>query len=157
MYITVSRLYDEVGTYFPISYKVGNLIIHEINEKITGPYKLDLVNKDQLINLMVTTNRATTELEVRGPDYYRKDDIKVWALCLPYYRITEAPDVIEAYLDYFFLGAFEVLKKYNVKLKDIEHVRDVIKKTIKTSPENFLYDEEKERTPEIDLSDLDLD
>ncbi|WP_203288859.1 hypothetical protein [Metabacillus sp. cB07] len=131
MYITVSHLYVEVGTYFPISYKVDNLIIYEINEKITGPYKLDLVNKDQLINLMVTTNRATTELEVRGPDYYRKDDIKVWALYLPYYRITEAPDVIEAYLDYFFLGAFEVLKKYNVKLKDIEHVRDAIKKQFK--------------------------
>ncbi|KEZ47963.1 hypothetical protein [Metabacillus indicus] len=157
MYINVSSLYAEVGVYFPISYKVDNLIIHEINEKITGPYKLDLVNKDQLISLMVTTNKATIELEVKGPDYYKKDDIKVWALYLPYYRITEAPDVIEAYLHFFFQGAYEVLKEYNVKLEDLEHVRDTIKKTIKSSPEDFFYDEEKERTPEIDLSDLDLD
>ncbi|MFC5529506.1 hypothetical protein [Cohnella yongneupensis] len=151
--ITTCSLFSESGSYFSISYKVDLYIRKSLNEMIASKIK-EFATQGLLINLIVSTNKKTVAVEVRGPDINIRDGFINWGLWLPYHEITSASEQIVPYLKCYFEAITQVFGYYNVSASDVRLVQQIVEKEIIGNSE-YVYGEEN--TPEIDLSDLDLD
>ncbi|RZT15536.1 hypothetical protein [Fictibacillus sp. BK138] len=155
MYIFTNRLFSEVNTSFSISYKVDLKIREYLNEYIC-PY-LKFPAKEQNMDYMylsVSTKKDVKEVEVKGPDISRKDKEVVWALWLPYHKISNESDQRERYIKFYFEALVMLFERYNI---DEELIRQVQTKIEKEVIGNKEYEFEEEDVLEVDLSDLDLD
>lgn len=148
MKFAISHLYSEPGISFQISYKIDEYIEDKITENIMIPYGLDKNRKDTFLNLIVSTNSKTVELEVKGPDYDKESDFITWGLWLPYKNISKAEDQLPPYLKYLFDAIVLVLKNYNVNEEDIRKVQKDIENEVINNSE-YLFDEEFIPPPDL--------
>lgn len=154
MDIITSNIYSEVGSYFSVSYKVDLKIREKLNESIK--FDLQKVFDDEKIlffNLVVSTNKVTTTVEVKGPDYNNKDKFVNWGLWLPYEDIVNHPTQNIPYINYYFDALVLLFNIYGIPEKKIREIQMSVESEIIG---NSQYDFEDE-TIDVDLSDLELD
>lgn len=148
MRFAISHLYVEPGIRFQISHKVDKYIEHKITEDIMKPYSLDKDKEGTFLNLIVSTRSTINELEVRGPDYDKKNDFIVWGLWLPYKEISEAEDQIPPYLNYLFEAIILVLAKYGAHEADIRGIQKDVEKEVINNPE-YIFAEKFVPPPDL--------
>lgn len=153
MRLSISSFYGEPDFYFSISHKVDNFIRKKLTEEVMIPYGLDKKDQNIFLGLNLTTSSKTSSLEVKGPEYDKKNDFINWGLWLPYKEIAEDQDQLIPYLKYFFDAIAIVFKNYNIDEREIRKVQKIVENEVLNNPEYFF---EEEETPEPDLSDLDI-
>jgi hypothetical protein len=153
MRLSISSFYADPGFYFSISHKVDNFIRDKLTEVVMIPYGLDKKDPNIFLGLDVTTSSKTYSLEVKGPEYDKKNGFINWGLWLPYKEIAEETDQLIPYLKYFFDAIALVFKNYNINEKEIRKVKKIVEDEVINNPEYFFMEEE---TPQPDLSDLDI-
>lgn len=153
--IITSSIYGEVGSFFSISHKVDLYITRSLNQSVKPLININSnENSLQFVNLIVSTNKSIVSVEVKGPDYNRKDKIINWGLWLPYREIVDSSDQIIPYIKCYFDGVVIVFNDYGVEEGILRKVQMNVESEILGNPE---YEYNDEDTPELDLSDLDLD
>lgn len=104
------------------------------------------------INLIVSTNKSTSNVEVKGPDFNRKDKIINWGLWLPYEDIVNSENQVLPYLKYFFDALVVVFDNYGINEERLREIEMSVEKEIIGNSE-YEYEED---VIDLDLSDLDL-
>lgn len=154
MKIITSSIYNEINCYFSVSHKVDLKIREKLNESI----KFDLqqahnIKSALFLNLIVSTSKTTTKVEVKGPDYNRKDEIINWGLWLPYEDIVNNPKQNIPYIAYFFDALVLVFNTYGIPQ---ERIREIQKNVENEVINNKQYEFEGESI-DLDLSDIEFD
>lgn len=153
MKLGISSIYTEVGVNFEISHKVDNLIRKLLTDNILIPYKLDSINKDWFLELIISTKSDLKKVEVNGPDFHKEDKFVIYTLWLPYNRITEADNYLEEYLDSLFEALSIVFDNYNISHTPFIETLATIKQIVINNDE-YVFIEERIDPP--NLSDLNL-
>ena len=73
MTLTIRSWFNEPGIHFNISYKVGQLVRQLMSNDIMTPFGLETKDPDIFLGLVIATSSSTSELEVRGPDYDKRN------------------------------------------------------------------------------------
>lgn len=153
MEILTSSLFNEVNSYFSINHKVNLKIREKLNESIKSDLQITSKEKDMcFINLIVSTNKSTSNVEVKGPDFNRKDKIINWGLWLPYEDIVNSENQVLPYLKYFFDALVVVFDNYGINEERLREIEMSVEKEIIGNSE-YEYEED---VIDLDLSDLDL-
>ncbi len=114
--------------------------------------QINLKEQDMDINLMVSTNKATLNVEVKGPSVSRKYKIINWGLWLPYEAIVSSTEQVIPYLKHYYEALVILLDKYGVSEERLREVWNVVESEIIGNSE-YKYEEDD---IEYDFSDLDL-
>ena len=155
MEFLTSSIFSEVNSYFSISHKVNLKIREELNQNIVSYLKLTPKEKEMdFINLITCTKKSILDVEVKGPDFNRKEKIINWGLWLPSEKIFEYSDQRKPYIKFYFDALVILFERYEVEEELLRQVQKNIEKEV---IENKEYEYEEEDDIEIDLSDLDLD
>jgi hypothetical protein len=150
-----SSILSEVNSYFSISHKVDLKIREELNENIVPYVKLTSKEKEmEFINLIISTKKTILDIEVKGPDFNRKEKIINWGLWLPYRDLVEYSDQRKPYIKFYFDALVILFERYGVEEVVLRQVQKAIEKEV---IENKEYEYEEENDIEVDLSDLDID
>ncbi|MCG1021460.1 hypothetical protein [Sutcliffiella horikoshii] len=114
-----------------------------------------VVENDEVLyfNLIVSTNKNTISVEVKGPDFDSKEKMINWGLWLTYEEITNQPVQSKEYIKYYFDALVLIFKYYG--LSD-EKIRNIQKSVEEEVIGNKQYDYEEE-TLHLDFSDLDFE
>jgi hypothetical protein len=150
-----SSLFSEVNSYFSISHKVSLKIREILNENIDIFHDLQLNAKEkdmEIINLIVSTNKAALDVAVKGPDISRKDKMIQWGLWLPYEAIVSSTDQVIPYLKYYCEALVLLLGKYGISEERIRELWTNVESEIVGNSE-YKYEEDD---IEYDFSDVDL-
>ena len=154
MRILTGSLFSEVNSYFSISHKVDLKIREELNDTISSDLQLNTKEKDMdFINLLVSTNKATLNVLVKGPEINRKDKIINWGLWLPYEAIVSSTNQVIPYLQYYFDALIILLGSYGISEKRIREIQFHVESEIIG---NSAYEYEEDDF-DLDLSELELD
>jgi len=153
MKLKLGSFYASPGFHFDISHKVYLQIEKMLNANVLIPYGLNLLDGDMILRLDASTGPTTEKVEIYGPSHDRNHNVKSYGLFLPYNEVSMADDLLEKFIDEFFIGITMVLIKYNVSSEDVSKVKQMAKSEI-LGNEDYFFDEEV--LPPIDLSDLDL-
>lgn len=127
MEILTSSLFPEVNCSFSISYKIDLEIRKALNEKIKP--ELRFTSKEQgfeYINLMVSTNTRTHEVEVEGPYFIRKEKIINWELWLPFKEIVNSANQEAPYLQCYFDALVLLFGKFGISEESIRSIQEEI-------------------------------
>ncbi|RCW41266.1 hypothetical protein [Paenibacillus prosopidis] len=154
MDIITSNIYSEVNSFFSVSHKVDLKIREKLNESLKSDLQQALNDEAMpFFNLIVSTSKATINVEVKGPDYNQKEKIINWGLWLPYEAIVNHPKQNIPYISYYFDALVLVFNTYGFPE---ERMRKIQKSVESEVIGNSQYDFEEE-TIDLDLSDLELD
>lgn len=134
MILLIGAWYNEVGFSFNFSHKVDNYIREQIKELIFNKYKLDEIDIDWYLNLVVATDSKTIDLEVRGPEKRKRQKMIDYGLWLPYSKIMNSANPLECYIDYFIEAVAIVLANYGVVKQDVLNIVPIAKKEIIDNP-----------------------
>jgi hypothetical protein len=134
MILLIGAWYNEVGFSFNFSHKVDNYIREQIKELIFKKYKLDEIDIDWYLNLVVATDSKTIDLEVRGPEKRKRQKMIDYGLWLPYSKIMNSANPLECYIDYFIEAVAIVLANYGVFKQDVLNIVPIAKKEIIDNP-----------------------
>ncbi|ANE45479.1 hypothetical protein SY83_03135 [Paenibacillus swuensis] len=151
MRILTSSLFSEVNSFFSISHKVDLKIREELNDTISSDLQLNTKEKDMdFINLIVSTNKATLNVMVKGPEINRKDKFINWGLWLPYEAIVSSSNQVIPYLQFYFDALIILLGSYGIPEKRIREIQVRVESEIIG---NSAYDYEEDDF-DLDLSEL---
>jgi hypothetical protein len=152
--ILTSSLFPEANCYFQISHKVDLEIRKALNEKVKPALRLSSREEGfEFINLMVSTDSNTNGVEVKGPDYNRKDNIINWGLWLPYKEIVNSENQVIPYLQFYFDAAVLLFRNYGISEEIIRAIQeDVSGKVIGNS--DYEYEDD---SIEYDFSEFDTE
>jgi hypothetical protein len=151
--ILTSRLFNEVDSYFLINHKVDLKIREKLNECIKSDLQLTAKENGMcFLNLIISTNKTTFNVEVKGPDINRKDKFINWGLWLPYEDIANSENQVLPYLKYYFDALIVVFKYYGINEVRLREIEKSVENEIIGNSE---YDYEEDII-DLDLSDLDL-
>jgi hypothetical protein len=132
----------------------NNIIGAVLNEKIVDELQLNPKEKEmESINLIVSTNKATFDVAVKGPEISRKDKMIEWGLWLPYEAIVNSTDQVIPYLKYYCDALILLLPRYGISEERIQEVWIGVEEEIIGNSE-YIYEKDD---LDLDLSDLDLD
>lgn len=123
MVLTIGSWFSEPGVEFKVSHKVHKFIRESLIEDVMKPFGLETKDPDIFIGLVITTRKNIEELEVRGPEYDRRNKFINYGLWLPYKKIDEAENYLKEYLKYFFDALVILFKKYDVPEENIRKVQ----------------------------------
>jgi hypothetical protein len=152
--ISTMNIFSEIKTYFSISYKVDLLIRRKLNESILSDLQLKSKDKDMCcIDLVVSTSRATIQVEVKGPQIYRKDKTISWGLWLPYEAIVNTSDQLIPYLKYYFDAVVLVFENYRITEDKIRVIQKSVEEEVLNNRAEYVYEEEDDDL-ELDENDL---
>lgn len=140
MVLTIRSWFSEPDVEFKISHRVHNFIRENLIEDVMKPFGLETKDSDIFIGLVITTQKNMSELEVRGPEYDRKNKFINYGLWLPYKKIEDAENYLEEYLKYFFDSLIILLKNYNVPAESILKVKYKVEKEVLNNA-NYSYSE----------------
>src|ERR1700744_197535 len=112
MELTIRSWFGEVGIEFKISHKVHRLIRETLIEHIMQPYGLDQKDPSTFIGLVITTTSKTEILEVRGPEFDKRNNFINYGLWLPYHMINGTSNYLKEYLHYLFDALVILFKRY---------------------------------------------
>ena len=87
------------------------------------PFALEARDPDIFMGLVITTKKSVVELEVRGPEYDKRNKFINYGLWLPYKEIDDAQNYLKEYLKYFFDALVILFKNYDVPEEDIRKVQ----------------------------------
>jgi hypothetical protein len=130
MILLISSWYNEEGYSFDFSHKVDNLIREKIKSEIFVKYKLNSIDDDWYLNLVIATDSKTTQVEVRGPETRKKAKMIDFGLWLPCDAINQSTNPLESYIDSLFDSLIIVFNNYGVPDLDIENLKQVCKKEV---------------------------
>src|SRR5476651_366358 len=102
MALTIGSGFSEPGVEFKVSHKVHKFIRESIIKDIMKPFALEARDPDVFIGFVITTRKNIKELEVRGPEYDKRNKFINYGLWLPYQKIDDAENYLNEYLKYFF-------------------------------------------------------
>lgn len=123
--------FSEVNCRFSISYKVNLEIRNALNEQVKS--ELNLPSKEEgfeYINLMVTTNSRTHAVEVKGPEFDRREKVITWNLWLPYEEITSAPSQEAPYIKFYFDALVILLERYGISEERLRSIQKEIEQKV---------------------------
>jgi hypothetical protein len=130
MILTIRSWFSEPRIEFKISYKVLKLVRESLVDYIMKPFGLDILEPDLLIGLVITTTKNTTQLEVRGPEFDKRNKFINYGLWLPYKPITDAESYMKEFLKYLFEALVILFKKYDVPESAIWDVKERVQKEV---------------------------
>ena len=140
MVLTIGSWFSEPGVEFEISHKVHKFIRENLIEDIMKPFGLETKDPDIFIGLVITTTKNLTELEVRGPEFDRRNKFINYGLWLPYQKIVCSENYLKEYLRYFFDALAILFKKYNVPEESILKVKYKVEEEVLNNA-NYSYSE----------------
>ena len=140
MVLTIRSWFSEPGVEFKISHRVHNFIRERLVEDVMKPFGLETKDPDIFIGLVITTTKNIKELEVRGPEYDKRNKFINYGLWLPYNKIVSAENYLKEYLKYFFDALVTLFKKYNVPEESILKVRHKVEEEVLNNA-NYTYSE----------------
>ena len=140
MTLTIRSWFNEPGIHFNISYKVGQLVRQLMSNDIMTPFGLETKDPDIFLGLVIATSSSTSELEVRGPDYDKRNKFINYGLWLPYSKINESPDYLKEYLSNLFDALVLLFSKYNIPEMAIRGVQKKVEIEVLNN-ENYIYSE----------------
>lgn len=147
-------IFSEVNSYFSISHKVDLKIRGALNENILSELKLSPKEKEmEFINLIICTKKAILDVEVKGPEFNRREKIINWGLWLPYQKIVRHADQRKPYIKFYFDALVLLFERYGVEENVLRHVQKEIENEV---IENKEYAYEEHDAEDIDYSNLDL-
>ncbi len=150
MEILTSSLYSEVNCYFSISHKIDLEIRKALNEKIIP--ELRFTSREEgfkFINLIVSTSNDTHKMEVKGPDFNRKEKIINWGL--PYKEIMNSANQVVLYLQFYFDALVFLFRKYGINEELIRSIQEEISSKVIGNSE-YEYEDD---SIEFDFSEFD--
>jgi len=140
MTLTLSSWFGEVGIKFKISFKVHKLIRELLIENVMKPFGLDSKDPEVFLGLVLTTTKETRDLEVRGPEYDRKNKYINYGLWLPYEKIDNSNNYLQEYLNYYFDALVILFNKYNISEESILKVKYKVEEEVLNNA-NYSYSE----------------
>lgn len=141
MKLIINSLYIEPGITFSISHKVINLLRDKLTKSIMTPYGLTDENPDTFLGLIISTNRETRDTLVKGPDHDKRNKVVNYGLWLPYRKIINSKDILDAYLTCLFNAIVILFKTFNVNEKDVRKIESEIKQEVLGNP-NYKFKEQ---------------
>jgi hypothetical protein len=152
MEILTSSLFSEVNCNFSISHKIDLEIRKALNEKIKS--ELRFTSREEgfkFINLMVSTSSSTHEVEVKGPDFSRKEKIINWGFWLPYKEIVNSTNQVVPYLQFYFDALVLLFRNYGISEEIIRYIQEEISSKVIGNSE-YEYEDD---SIEFDFSEFD--
>jgi hypothetical protein len=140
MVLTLRSWFSEVGIEFKISFKISKLVRQLLIENVMQPYDLESTNPDCFICLVITTTKNTKNLEVRGPEYDKRNKVINYGLWLPYENINNSNNYLREYLSYLFDALVILFNKYQVPESAIRDIQCKVEEEVLDNPE-YIYSE----------------
>jgi len=140
MVLTIRSWFSEPGIEFKVSHKVRKFIRESLVEDIMKPFGLETRDPDIFIGLVITATKNTKELEVRGPEYDKRNKFINYGLWLPYEKIDDAENYLKEYLKYFFDALVILFKKYDIPEENILKVKNRVEEEVLNNA-NYRYSE----------------
>jgi uncharacterized metal-binding protein len=140
MILTIGSWFNEPGIDFKISYKVHKLIRQTLIDDVMEPYKLTNKDQDIFLGLVIATSNDTEELEVRGPEYDKRNKFINYGLWLPYKKINDSASYLSTYLTCLFDALVILFKRYDILETAIRAVQHKIEKEVLNNQE-YAYQE----------------
>ncbi|MCD4782022.1 MAG: hypothetical protein K8S27_15970 [Candidatus Omnitrophica bacterium] len=134
MKLTISSLYLEQGCEFSISFKVRKLIRQKLEEHVMQPYHFDEKDKDLFLGLIISTNSTTKRVEVKGPDFDKRNKVINWGLWLPYELIVKNEEQLVPYINYLFDALVIVFEFYNIEEDVIRNIQKIVANEVIDNP-----------------------
>jgi hypothetical protein len=142
MILLIGAWYNEAEYAFNFSYKVDLLIREKIINEIFTKYKLDSIENDWFLNIVIATNSQISKLEVRGPEKRKRQKMIDYGLWIPYNDVMNAPNPLEKYIQYVFESLALVFNEYGVEKKDVIDLILVVNEVILNDSSYLDQDEE---------------
>ena len=117
MTLTIGSWFGEPGISFKVSYKVSKFIRQLLTDDIMIPFGLESKEPNTFLGLVITTLSSISELEVRGPQYDKKNKTINYGLWLPYKKINESSNYLTEYLCSLFDALVVFFNKYYIEDK----------------------------------------
>lgn len=140
MVLTIGSWFSEPDVEFKISHRVHNLIRENLIEDVMKPFGLETKDPDIFIGLVITTTKNIVELEVRGPEYDKRNNFINYGLWLPHEKIVCSENYLKEYLRYFFDALVILFKKYHVPEENIFKVKYKVEEEVLNNA-NYSYSE----------------
>ncbi|MBT1699247.1 hypothetical protein KK083_20285 [Fulvivirgaceae bacterium PWU4] len=143
MTFRLAVLFPEVGVDFPISYKVNQLLLDKLIDKLPKEQQQVIVdNKSFSLGVIISTRKSKTDLSIQGPSISKKYKMVDYTIWIPYLKVIKSSSLLETYLDFISEGiilVFEDLGRDNKKL--ISKIVGAVKKQVLTNP-SYQYNPE---------------
>lgn len=136
--LTIGSWFSEPGVEFEISHKIHNFIRERLIEDVMKPFGLETKDPDIFIGLVITTTKNLTELDVRGPEYDKRNKFINYGLWLPYQKIVCSENYLKEYLKYLFDALIILFKKYDVPEESILEVKHKVEDEVLNNA-NYSY------------------
>ncbi|HEY5750637.1 MAG TPA: hypothetical protein VIU12_31460 [Chryseolinea sp.] len=138
-------IYMEEGVVFPISYKIGDLIIDEMQARLPKESQQVVVKGEPFsLGVVISTKKSKTELSIQGPSISKKYKMVDYTLWIPYEKVIKSKNIPNAYLDCVCEGIILVFKEYQYDSSIVTKIFSDIKKEVLNNPE---YEYRKEDDP----------
>jgi hypothetical protein len=140
MVLTIGSWFNEPGIEFKVSYKVHKLVRQTMVDDIMKPCGLEDKDPNIYLGLVIATSSNTNELEVRGPEYDKRNKFINYGLWLPYKKINDSKDYLNEYLNNLFDALVLLFRKYDVSEAAIRSVQHKVEKEV-INNEEYDYSE----------------
>ena len=99
------------------------------------PFGLESKEPNTFLGLVITTLSSISELEVRGPQYDKKNKTINYGLWLPYKKINESSNYLKEYLCSLFDALVVFFNKYYIPETAIRNVQNKVELEVLQNPE----------------------
>ncbi|HEY9001786.1 MAG TPA: hypothetical protein VIM89_10570 [Mucilaginibacter sp.] len=140
MVLAIGSWFNEPGIEFRVSFKVRKLIRQIMVEDIMMPFGLEERDPYTFMRLVISTSIGTSKLEVRGPEYDKRNKTINYGLWLPYKKINESSSYLNEYLNNLFDALVILFKKYDVPEDPVRSVQKKVEKEVLNNAE-YEYNE----------------
>jgi hypothetical protein len=130
MILTIRSWFNEPGIEFEVSYKVHNFIRQTIIDDIMIPFGLIDKDPSTYIGLVITTNPQIADIEVRGPEYDKRNKFINYGVWLPYKRICEAENYLNEYIECLFSALILLFKMYGIPSSAVTIVKNKVEEEV---------------------------
>ncbi|MFC4410613.1 hypothetical protein ACFOZY_09330 [Chungangia koreensis] len=100
---------------------------------------------------MVSTSSSTHELEVKGPDFNRKEKIINWGFWLPCREIINSANQVVPYLQFYFDALVLLFRNYGISEEIIRSIQEEISSKV-IGNSDYEYEDD---SIEFDFSEFD--
>jgi len=136
MTITLSSWFNEPNVKFRISHIVYKFIRQSLIDDVMISHGLEKRDPNLFLELVTCTSIKTTELEVRGPEYDKRNKFITYGLWLPFERINNSSHYVKEFLDLYFDALVLVFRYYSIEESVIRKVQS---KTLVEVVDNDFY------------------
>jgi hypothetical protein len=140
MILTIRSWFNEPGIEFTVSHKVHKFARQTIIDEVLKPFGLESKDPDVFLGLVIATSENTKIVEVRGPEYDKRNKFINYGLWLPYEKINNSNNYLGEYLNNLFDALVLLFNKYDVPESAIRNVQGKVEAEVLNNP-NYVYSE----------------